>query len=468
MNRFGMFFGVWMVLSLITHVQAQPNVEWAHSYSFNYGTTWNFPTLLHGYATADTGYVLIASDSIANSGSPDSTFRLVLMGTDVSGDTLWTRSYPAQAPRYAARAADGTYVIAGFHGWTCGVSAQGDSLWSRQRSDSCPATCWAMAALSDGGIVIGGESPRAGGGETAALCRLANDGSFLWRRTVDIGYTNTFRAVQETADSGILFAEKSTSTSWQGIIKYNSAGDSLWRCTIQHPQALLSPCEIRLLRSGDCLIAGRENGGMDLGVSCLAPDGTLRWERTLDLASDEYFCCMDTTADGSAVLVSTSGQTDLRIIKINSQGTTLWNTIYNQNWMSVCSFVQSTPDGGFLVGGYFMDSSDNMYLKLLKFSADPNGVQPGASQPTTPALHPAYPNPFNPATTLSFSMPITGTVKVKVFDVTGRLVETLLDRHVEAGEHRLSFDGTALASGLYFARLETGTLSQTQKLMLMK
>ena len=80
----------------------------------------------------------------------------------------------------------------------------------------------------------------------------------------------------------------------------------------------------------------------------------------------------------------------------------------------------------------------------------------------------AYPNPFNPSTTLSFSLPKAGNVKLEVFDVTGRLVTTLADERFEAGEHTLRFDGSALPSGVYFARVHTGDVSQTQKLLLLK
>lgn len=89
-------------------------------------------------------------------------------------------------------------------------------------------------------------------------------------------------------------------------------------------------------------------------------------------------------------------------------------------------------------------------------------------------LHPSSfilscaPNPFNPSTTISFSLSRASNVKLHVFNVTGRLVQTLTDKRLEEGEHRLSFDGTALASGIYFARLDAGAFRQTQKLMLIK
>jgi hypothetical protein len=92
---------------------------------------------------------------------------------------------------------------------------------------------------------------------------------------------------------------------------------------------------------------------------------------------------------------------------------------------------------------------------------------PSAIQPSSFNLS-SFPNPFNPTTTLAFSLPQTGQVKVVVYDLLGREVAVLAERVFEAGEQRLRFDGSALPSGLYFARLQSGPISVTQKLLLLK
>jgi hypothetical protein len=83
----------------------------------------------------------------------------------------------------------------------------------------------------------------------------------------------------------------------------------------------------------------------------------------------------------------------------------------------------------------------------------------------------AYPNPFNPTTTISFTLPKAGNVKLSVFDVTGREVTIALPcaaTRYSAGEHHVAFDGSALTSGEYFVRMEAGGLTKTQKIMLVK
>jgi len=80
----------------------------------------------------------------------------------------------------------------------------------------------------------------------------------------------------------------------------------------------------------------------------------------------------------------------------------------------------------------------------------------------------ANPNPFNPSTAISYQLSAYSYVRLRVYDIAGRLVQTLVDGWREAGGHEVTFDGADLPSGMYFARLEAGAQSQTQKLLLIK
>jgi hypothetical protein len=78
------------------------------------------------------------------------------------------------------------------------------------------------------------------------------------------------------------------------------------------------------------------------------------------------------------------------------------------------------------------------------------------------------PNPFNPTTTISFTLPEASRVTLNVYDVSGRQVAQLVDGLRDAGQHSVTFDGSALASGVYLYRLTAGANSFTGKLMLLK
>lgn len=80
-----------------------------------------------------------------------------------------------------------------------------------------------------------------------------------------------------------------------------------------------------------------------------------------------------------------------------------------------------------------------------------------------------YPNPFNPSTNINFSLPQTSRVTLAVYDMLGRRVATLLDnQQLNAANHSVSFDASALASGMYIYRIEAGTFVSTRKMMLIK
>ena len=80
----------------------------------------------------------------------------------------------------------------------------------------------------------------------------------------------------------------------------------------------------------------------------------------------------------------------------------------------------------------------------------------------------SYPNPFNPVATIQYALPVEGRVVLKVYDVLGREVATLVDGQQQAGNHRATFDASHLASGTYLYRLEAAGQVITNTLQLLK
>ncbi|NUO82493.1 T9SS type A sorting domain-containing protein, partial [candidate division KSB1 bacterium] len=79
-----------------------------------------------------------------------------------------------------------------------------------------------------------------------------------------------------------------------------------------------------------------------------------------------------------------------------------------------------------------------------------------------------HPNPFNPTTLITFHLPTSALATLKVFDLAGREVATLVHGKMSAGEHQVYFDASALAAGVYLYRLEAGEQVATRKLVLLK
>jgi hypothetical protein len=89
------------------------------------------------------------------------------------------------------------------------------------------------------------------------------------------------------------------------------------------------------------------------------------------------------------------------------------------------------------------------------------------------AAHPlltadSYPNPFNPETTIRFSLPVAEQVKVQVYDALGQRVATLVDGYRSAGTHHVRFAASHLGSGYYFFRIETSDQALVRRMLLLK
>ena len=79
-----------------------------------------------------------------------------------------------------------------------------------------------------------------------------------------------------------------------------------------------------------------------------------------------------------------------------------------------------------------------------------------------------YPNRFNPSTTIKYSTPQSSKVQLRVFDILGNLVETLVDENQNAGVYTVDFKASNISSGVYFYQIVTPTFEQTRKLILLK
>ena len=81
----------------------------------------------------------------------------------------------------------------------------------------------------------------------------------------------------------------------------------------------------------------------------------------------------------------------------------------------------------------------------------------------------AYPNPFNPTTTLSFALPVISNVLLEVYDINGRIIMNIIDNNnMDAGYHVVTWNAANHASGMYFVKMVAGEYVNTQKLMLVK
>jgi hypothetical protein len=103
-----------------------------------------------------------------------------------------------------------------------------------------------------------------------------------------------------------------------------------------------------------------------------------------------------------------------------------------------------------------------------QFPSGPTGVGENSFVPETFSLNQNYPNPFNPITTISFVIGHSSFATLKVFDVNGKEIATLVSKELPAGEYKRTFDASNLPSGIYFYQLKAGNFTQTKKMTLLK
>ena len=83
-------------------------------------------------------------------------------------------------------------------------------------------------------------------------------------------------------------------------------------------------------------------------------------------------------------------------------------------------------------------------------------------------LHQNYPNPFNPTTNIKFELPNMANVELNVYNMMGQKIATLISGNLRAGVHHIHWNASDIASGIYFYRLEAGSMVVSKKLTLLK
>ncbi|MFQ6007652.1 MAG: T9SS type A sorting domain-containing protein, partial [Candidatus Zixiibacteriota bacterium] len=150
---------------------------------------------------------------------------------------------------------------------------------------------------------------------------------------------------------------------------------------------------------------------------------------------------------------------------IDSDGLVELVIISDANELLVWNFDASYNDGQnterFLV--------DNLNSGILPPWQNPTDVPDGrAFLPASIVLHQNYPNPFNPMTHIRFDLPSRSKIRLSVYNILGQEVAELIDRDLGEGKHEVVFDGSRLASGVYFYRLKADESVLTKKMLLVK
>ncbi len=136
----------------------------------------------------------------------------------------------------------------------------------------------------------------------------------------------------------------------------------------------------------------------------------------------------------------------------------------------ICVYIwdfETSYDGGRNRARITMDNlNSGVYSKTSETTDAPEDIL--NTLPREFRLYQNYPNPFNPSTAITFELPVRTQTRLEVFNVLGQKVSTLVDQILPAGSQTVEFDGSQLASGVYFYRLQAGGMESTRKMVLVK
>jgi hypothetical protein len=274
-------------------------------------------------------------------------------------------------------------------------------------------------------------------------------------------------------------------------IKYNASGDTVW--TRRYNGAGNGDDKVYAMTvdsAGNIYLAGSSFVSGN-GIDCLTmkynSDGVLMWIKTYAEYSYHADGAASITLDksGNVYVTGSAGTSSSNVayltIKYDNDGNGKWVAKYDgpgYNGYDISSSVFVDNSGYVYITGSSPGVLSGNDIATIKYIQPPNDVDnDSGGQPAKFELFQNYPNPFNPSTTIRYSIPSnvkgqTSNVILKVYDVLGNEIATLVNEEKPAGSYEVKFSPESSikhqASGIYFYQLRTGDFIQTKKMLLIK
>jgi hypothetical protein len=450
--------------------------------------------------TEDGGYIVAGEYGRRSVPAPIHYYGDVyVVRTDKYGDTLWTKIYGDSNAWEAAysmdKSDDGAYIISAFvqyplwQLWLIKIDSEGDSLWSKTYPVG-KATC--IKRTKGDGYIITGFSYDEELNSDLYLLKINSKGDTVWLKVYDKSYEDRGLYVQQTSEGGYIMVgvtllPETDLDIW--LIKTDSQGDTLWTKTYggAYIDEAHSICETK---DGGYFLAGEytEEGplGLEAHIWLLKTNvnGDISWTRKINNGSwGDYANSMKKTSDGGFIIVGEtiydSFDSDIYLIKLDAQGNYLWSSTIGNKLGEIGdekhyrgNDVSETSDGGYIITGFeWIGMGWDWYqdLCLLKVN-DTTSVN---EIPLDYALMQNHPNPFNGITQIRFQIAKGGRVTLKIYDLLGKEVITLLNEEKQKGTYAVSWDGKDkngmnVSSGIYLYQLSVGAHSWSRKMLLIK
>ncbi len=318
------------------------------------------------------------------------------------------------------------------------------------------------------------------------LIKTDTNGNSEWTRTFGAEDYDNGMSVQQTGDGGYIVLADTYSYGagsrdfW--LIKTNSNGISSWTKTFGGTDTERSH-SVRQTADGGYIMAGDTrsygSGDYDVWLVKTDSDGESEWTRTFGGAYEDCGCSVQQISDGGYIVAGYTesfgaGNSDVWLLRTDDNGDTVWSKTVGGENLDEGRSVDLTTDGGFIIAGNTYDYYAGEYnIYLIKLSSETSVSEPqSGTVPELSNIH-IYPNPFSNLTTIVFNLPsgADGVVSLSIYDISGRIVTTLVDKPMEAGTYSIIWNGTDgegchVCPGVYFCRIE-GSLFNCAKRMIL-
>lgn len=351
-------------------------------------------------------------------------------------------------------------------------NSAGDSLWVRLWDSGPPDNQYdypaAMGVDLSGNVYMTGAVGGIAPAPDWATVKWNSDGVFQWaQRYNGPGSGSDYAQSIAVSDSGNVYV---TGYVWGNnqvecaTIKYNTIGTLIWERVTGYPSAGLS---ITSDDTGNVYIAVASNTYTTIKYN---RSGVQQWSSSLS-NSNAQPCCVKLDIQGNVYVTGyatvATNNTDYCTIKYTNSGVQQWVMYYgavhpNNLYDAATALAVDSQNNVYVTGGSIGDYATVKYSQLIGIIQISNEI------PNVYKLGQNYPNPFNPMTNVKFQMPNEAFVKLIVFDVLGREIETLVNEELKPGTYEITFDGSNLPSGLYFYKLTAGNYNDTKKMILIK
>ncbi|MCF7809999.1 T9SS type A sorting domain-containing protein [bacterium] len=467
-------------------IHAQPDSLWSRTYGEH-----DIDECDSMILTAEGGFIL---GGVTRTSVPDN-FDMWLVKTDVEGNPQWSRSYggsESEVCHSVIQTNNEGYILTGFTSsygvgerdiWMVKINADGDSLWSRTFGGSELDVCKSIIQTVDGGYALAGLTQSFGaGGYDMWLVKTNADGDSLWSRTFGGSELDVCKSIIQTVDGGYALAGYTESFGAGGrdmwLVKTDADGDSLWSRTFGGRDS--ESCH-SILQTGDegFTLAGCTesfgSGEYDMWLVKTDNAGDSLWSSTYGGDErEDCFSVIQTTDDGytlAGMMYSADTEEDMLLVRTDVNGDSLWSRSFGGELLDDCQSIIQMEDGSYALAGRTLSYGAGFTdFWLVQTGPDPVFVSSESfnPHPSSFILQPAFPNPFNSFTNIRFDLPLSSDVSVSILDLNGRSVATLLDNHLNAGNHSLIWNAKDHPAGVYLCRVDAGGVSLTRKLLLVK